>query len=268
MADCMLRNLIHNRTIFHRCGRFDVFAEINGPRPVVNHKNRNDPRFPPAVLLDDGSLDLESYEEKNRTRIFFPQYFNLLDIHEAFPNATFVLNLRDFDSWIESIQSWHDPNLDWQFINEFYRRGELDSLPEDRYNRTQKAAFMRIIYDKHHEQIRQFVRDFPSHAMVEVPILDPNAGTILADAFGLDASYWGKVNANRGPRSQTAETVMFLQNLVPDFDEEPRQAFFTVFAVAVACSLAVLRGTRFLVQRYFVLKRTRPQQQQRRTLNS
>lgn len=258
----MLDNLIRNRSIFRHCGHFDVYAEINGPRPVVRAQTGPN-EFQPAVLLDDGSLDFESAEPNKRNRIFFPQYFNLLDIHEAYPNATFILNTRDFDSWIHSVQNWFGDNLDWQFINEFYRRGQLDRLPDDRNNQTQKAELMRIIYDKHHDQIRRFVQDYPSHILVEVPILHPNASQILADAFGLDASKWAKVNAKKAQSRimlfpGVQRTIRYFENLIPDYDEEPFQYLLMVVVLTFVGTYTALEGIRLFYQRCYRRRRGVP----------
>lgn len=261
MSGCMLRNLVQNRSsIFDGCGNFDVFAEINGPRTIVGpRKPRKKSDDIPALLLDDGSLDFHTLHNGiDCNRIFFPQYFNLLDIHEAYPNATFVLNTRDFDSWIKSVQKWNRC-LDWQFISEFYQRGELDRMPVDPNNKTERIDLLRIIYDKHHDQIRRFVKDFPSHAMVEVDILDPKAGEILGDAFGLDPSTWGKVNSNHGGitghninffSSPTIQMMLFLETLIPDPDESPFLAMALVFVMTVTITLTLLLGAQYFYLRY------------------
>lgn len=241
MADCMVNNLSKNRSIFDKCGDFDVYAEINGPRRIVAKRGEDIPGF----LLDDGSLDYASvaHKSKRRTRMFFPQYFNLEDIHNHYPNATFILNTRPFDSWIKSVQSWQ-PDLDWQFISEFYLRGEIEALPEDKTNATELVEFMRDIYDRHHARVRQFVEDHPTHAMVEVSILDPDAGKILGDAFGLDPSPWGKTNVNNGGEGRIQITIAFFRALWTDFDHNPLEACFLAFLTGFVLSLVVLFVTR------------------------
>ena len=104
--------------------------------------------------------------------------------------------------------------------------------------------FMREIFDRHHEKVRQFVLDHPSHALVEVPILDPNAGKILGDAFGLDATYWGQVNGNQGGRKRTQIAIDFLQVLFTDnFEQNPVQGLFFILTVATTCSLVMILTT-------------------------
>ena len=50
-------------------------------------------------------------------------------------------------------------------------------------------------YLGHSERIRNFVRDHPSHALVEVDIEDGRAGEIMQNAFGINKQCWGKQNA-------------------------------------------------------------------------
>lgn len=252
----MLKNLNRNRSIFHNCGNFDVYAEINGPRPIVWNKSEGIR----GLLLDDGELDLEdSFDprEKFGKRMFFPQYFNLDDIHKHYPNATFILNTRPFDSWIHSVQSWADGETDWQFVNEFYHRGELDSLPEDKNNDTEMALIMRDIYDRHHARVRQFVQDNPSHAMVEVPILDPNAGKILGDAFGLDPKRWGQVNVNGGVGENQQIVIDFLQELVPNLGRNRLKSLYLIASLAIIWSLGMTLGLRYIQRKYFQQNRRR-----------
>jgi len=220
----MIRNLVHNRSIFQDCGDFDLYGEINGPRSVVgDQRMRRHPNLTgTGLLLDDGTVDITSYVRGTPTnkssiqRIFFPQYFNIQQIHEHYPNATFILNTRPFDSWIQSVQEWGD-DLDWQFINEFYQRGKvIHTLPNDRKNRTEMSNLMELIYNQHHENVRRFVQEHPSHTLIEVPILHPNASTILGNAFGLDPSMWTQRKRKSdsqiisGSRSSTIIGIEFL----------------------------------------------------------
>lgn len=247
MAGCMLRNLVKNRSIFEDCGDFDVYSEINGPRSIKGRKLHRNAANQPGVLLEDGSLDVESYDPvtDRSTRMFFPQYFNLDDIHNSYPNATFILNTRPFDSWIKSVQSWGN-DLDWQFINEFYHRGELDSLPNDKTNKTEMSMIMHEIYDRHHERVKQFVTDHPSHTLIVLPILDPNAGNILGEAFGLDSEKWGKFNENSIGKVAW-NNFAFLDSW---FEQDPASMIFFIFVMpSVFWLLLSVALRRFFVMR-------------------
>jgi hypothetical protein len=169
----------HNRTILQGCGNFHVYSEINGPR--CDHKK--------GCLLENGTYDSEG----PGPRIFMPQHFNLEQLHEASPNATWILNLRDVDSWIGSVMKWGD--LQNQLANEYLVQQQIHRLPT---NQTEMKEFLKTIYSEHNDLIRQFVRDNPSHILVEVNIADIDAGEVLAEAFGLDASKWVQVNKNFG----------------------------------------------------------------------
>ena len=45
-------------------------------------------------------------------------------------------------------------------------------------------------------RIRDFVEKHPSHAFIELRLEDPNAGAILSNVFGVNASCWGNKNQN------------------------------------------------------------------------
>jgi hypothetical protein len=198
MAGCLLRNLARqkqrpkkNHTFFEGCGADDieVFTELNGPRrQVVDRDTRKS-----GYLLENGTF---TYEGPG-ARIFFPQHFYLQEIHEDFPNATWILNIRPVETWIQSVMKWGD-DLDVQFANEYYMQHAIQKLPT---NDTEMVDFLKTIYLEHHNLIREFVEDHPSHALIEVNITDDGAGQVLADAFGLDASHWTHKNRNEKGRA-------------------------------------------------------------------
>jgi len=195
MSDCLLENLRHNRSkhIFKGCGHshIDVYSEINGPRKTKFH-----PRFRQKIgyILDNGTVD---YDGPPGKRIFFPQHFRIEEIHESYPKATWILNWRDFDPWIESVIKWGiNDHLHYQFLNEYYMQGVIPYIPS-KNNISDVKAVMKKIYYEHHDMVRKFVRSHPSHALVEVNITHENASTVLAEAFGLSPNAWTNVNRNK-----------------------------------------------------------------------
>lgn len=78
-------------------------------------------------------------------------------------------------------------------INEYMMKNNSISFDEIGYGDDRRNFFSRI-YQEHTQMIRDFVRKYPSHRLIEVNITDPLAGTIMADAFDLDASCWGHHN--------------------------------------------------------------------------
>jgi len=117
-------------------------------------------------------------------------------LHESYPNATWILNWREFDSWFESVVKWgNDDRLYDQFLNEYYMQGVIDRLPKN--NMTEIKEILKTIYYNHTNFVRDFVRRHPSHALVEVNITHKNASVVLAEAFGLDSNAWKNVNKNK-----------------------------------------------------------------------
>jgi len=198
MADCLLNNLEKGNAtnILNPCGNFDVFGELNGPRKAINHPTL---RKKKGYLLDDGSFDFDGPGE----RLFFPQHFRIQELHDSYPYATWILNWRDFDPWIDSVMKWGSVELHYQFLNEFYMQGAIPSIPPSS-NLTLVKEVMKKIYLEHFDLVRDFVREHPSHALVEVNITDKNASVVLAEAFGLNAKAWKHVNKNPNKTIKTA----------------------------------------------------------------
>jgi len=161
-----------------------LYSEINGPR-----RKWQDPKTSrDGFQLEDGTLDFDG----PGPRIFFPQHFYLREIHQEYPNATWILNHRPIENWMKSVMAWGD-DLAQQFANEYYMKNELGRLPS---NDMEMKEFLETIYIQHHNLIREFVRDHPTHALVEVNITDQAAGEVLAEAFGLDPEKWTHRNKN------------------------------------------------------------------------
>jgi len=199
MSECLRKNLQLNQSknIFQGCGhsKLDVYSEINGPRQTKFHPKLNNAV---GYVLDDGTVD---YDGPPGERIFLPQHFRIQEIHESYPNATWILNWRDYDPWIESVIGWgknevSPDNLHYQFLNEYYTQGEIPYIPSEK-NITDIKAVMKKIYYDHHNMVRNFVHRHPSHALVEVNITHVNASTVLAEAFGLSPNAWTNGNKNK-----------------------------------------------------------------------
>jgi hypothetical protein len=185
-----MRNIKKNQSeshLFHGCGDFDVYSEINGPRKKKYHPQTGKIGY----VQDDGTIDYNG----PGNRIFLPQHFRLHEVHQSYPNATWVLNLREVDSWVESVMKWGD-DLHNQFLNEYYMQGAIPDIPNDK-NVADVKHLLKKIYVEHHDMVRDFVKLHPSHTLLEVNITDENAGNVLGEAFGLDPSAWSVVNKNK-----------------------------------------------------------------------
>ncbi|CAJ1951198.1 unnamed protein product [Cylindrotheca closterium] len=128
-------------------------------------------------------------QEKNGG-ITVPQWQFVNEIHEHFPEATWILNLRDPHDWLKSIDHWQD--LRQRFIDNPF----LPDLPRGKGGNDQD---MIAFYLEQAQRIRKFVEENPSHTLVEVPIDKPEAGKIMEDAFGISSeACWRKRNVNDG----------------------------------------------------------------------
>jgi hypothetical protein len=211
MAGCMMKNIRNNRNnIFEGCGNnlLEVFSEINGPRRKKYHPLTGRVGY----LEDDGSVDYDG----PGARIFLPQHFRIQQIHDAYPDATWILNWREFDSWVESVMKWED-DLHIQFLNEYYVQGAISDLSWNK-NMSYTKSLLKKIYHEHHDMVRDFVETHTSHALIQVNITDDNAGHVLGEAFGLDPRAWLNVNKNekRSDNSWRNQRV----NIAFDFMEE------------------------------------------------
>lgn len=192
MSECLISQLSRNRTgqLLKGCGgkKLDVYTEINGPRPMRYHPHTGQQ----GHLQDDGSFDFTGPGK----RIFFPQHFRIDDLHESYPNATWILNWRDPNAWVESVMKWGD-DLHHQFLNEYYMQGAIPHIPT---NVTIVKELLKRLYVDHHDMVRDFVARHPSHALIEVNIEGNNTGRDLANAFGLNEYAWMNINQNRKPK--------------------------------------------------------------------
>jgi Sulfotransferase domain len=203
MSRCMLENMANGTAVLEGCGDFDFYSEINGPRFFQDLDGRN--------MLDDGTLLPVDQSKGQNARIFFPQHHHLDEIHQQYPNATFILNLRPVDAWIASVLKWKS-KLEFEILNEFYFQNSTRFLfgpkvkPVNEQNspfvNTNIRSHLATVFEYHSRYIRDWVAQHPSHALVEVDISHNDTGRILADAFGLRQECWGHFNQNKGDDSQ------------------------------------------------------------------
>jgi hypothetical protein len=202
----------NNRTIFNNCGNYDVYTEINGPRNFVDYRSR--------TLLEDGTLLSMMDSISNKLRIFFPQHHHLYNIHEQYPNSTFIFNYRPIQSWIDSVLAWDDHDttstsssgLSIQLLNEFYYQNStrflfLDNDDDSNNNHNNSSSsssskmppyfnskssqnnnnnirkYLEIIYRYHLQYVQEFVIKYPSHTLIEIDITNKDAGKNLIDAL-------------------------------------------------------------------------------------
>jgi hypothetical protein len=210
MSRCILENIIEGNPILDGCGDFEVYSEINGPRRLKGFEN---PEYNDRNLLDDGTL--ESMQQSMRhPRILLPQHHYLDRIHEQYPNATFLLNLRPVEQWVESVMKW-PTGLKLELPTEFFAQHRQHNGSSSQYDErihpprgsSELPDMLRHIFDFHSQHVREFVKQHPSHTLIEVDITDDSAGTILADAFGLNETCWGHFNKNNDKDKQKRKGI-------------------------------------------------------------
>ena len=182
-AVCIERNIGRGRPPFEGCGSYDVFGEMDSAE------------HPLPLLREDDDRDNDKGDNVVQPLCSFPQITHLDKIHESYPNATFILNTRPVDHWIKSISNWNPtPNrADKGYLRRVLAMCDLGTDLRPGVGETDEE--LTKFYLGHSERIRNFVRDHPSHALVEVDIEDFRAGEIMQNAFGINKQCWGKQNA-------------------------------------------------------------------------
>jgi hypothetical protein len=154
----MRRNVtkMKNTTAFHTMDMFHLYSELDG--------------------------------QEYNGGISVPQWHFIQAIHDNFPNATWILNLRDPHDWLKSINRWQD--LRQRFIDNAFKPELPIGVGEDDND-------MIKFYNAQAQLIRDFAEEHPSHNLVEVQIDSPEAGDVMEDAFGISAdACWKKRNGN------------------------------------------------------------------------
>ena len=137
--------------------------------------------------MDHFALYAELDAQTNTGGMMIPQYTMLEEIHQQFPTATWILNLRDPQKWVNSVNKWKD--LRQRFIDVPF----LPDLPKGKgSNDTELINF----YLAQAQKVRDFVKEHPSHNLFEVHIEDPEAGQKMENWFGITQQCWGVRNTN------------------------------------------------------------------------
>ncbi|KAL7559067.1 hypothetical protein ACA910_018420 [Epithemia clementina (nom. ined.)] len=229
MARCIIRNLRKQQerlrqqqqqrdkssslsppfSMLSNCGSYDVYAQIDGERLTLKLKD-NDSGGVWGVPLENGTMEVVEdpwlVEIGYHMRHFLPQHFNLHQLHQDVPNATFILPLRDPREWALSVFHWFQAR--GRIINEYLAQSVGREPRLERPGKNHSIDFLARIYQEHSQFIRDFVQGHPSHALVEFHIQQANAGEVLASAFGLPSTCWEQKNP-MGSRAKNVTDVAF-----------------------------------------------------------
>jgi hypothetical protein len=153
-SHCISQSVLSGLPPFKKCGDFDVYCQ-----------------------MDDG--------------IYFPQIDHLLQIHQSYMNATFILTFRDMESWFRSVTNY----LVWgrKPLIEMMMDSNIGGLPAGKGNSSQELS---ELFCTHVERVRKFVQEHPSHSLIEVDIENDDTGYFMEEIFGINQECWGHANAN------------------------------------------------------------------------
>ena len=145
------------------------------------------PRKSAFDTIDGFHLYAEIDGQEKNGGMTLPQWDYLDEVYDQFPMATWILNVRKPEMWLNSVDRWLD--LRQRFIDNPY----LPDLP--RGVGVDDKDMIRF-YLRQAERIREFCESHPGLSCVEVNIDQPDAGDIMENAFGIPETCWGNRNAN------------------------------------------------------------------------
>jgi hypothetical protein len=185
---------------YFKCGLDPKFSKIShyncqdgGGVMSCGKRMRTNLKFGKVNIFD--SIDMfdiytEIDAQENNGGITIPQWSFIQEIHDNFPSATWILNLRNPENWLNSIDQWEDLRkrlIDFPF---------LPILPT---GKGKDDEDMIQFYLHQAMRIRNFVKRHPSHTLVEVEIDSPDAGQIMEAAFGISSEKcWKRRNPFNG----------------------------------------------------------------------
>jgi hypothetical protein len=181
-GDCVLTNLKAHRPAFFGCG-----GEAQQQQEQV----------------------WSQFDVETADAWFLPQHFALGLLHEAYPNATWILNTRGTpQDWAASVFHWHSKTR--RFLTSYgldlypnpvpsppdpKAKVTADEIEQDMQqaleqrvdNRTEqlrKLTLLERIYLNHTATVKLWARQFPSHRLIEINVDDDASLTTLDEAFG------------------------------------------------------------------------------------
>jgi len=125
---------------------------------------------------------------------FYPQITLLDELHEVDPNSTFFLNFRPIHDWINSVKEWH---LMIHRMRKYTMPGLILTPEQVKANNEQgrrtKPPLSKIQMAKwwcgHVLHIREYVKEYSSHALIELDLYDSNGtASLLYDLLQVDTN--------------------------------------------------------------------------------
>jgi hypothetical protein len=95
------------------------------------------------------------------------------------------------NDWYKSVTNYRmKGNLT---LGKAMKRADITGLPHGKGNNAQELS---SFFCNHIQRVRKFVRDNPSHGLIEVDIEDDGSGSYIESVFGIDQTCWGHSNVN------------------------------------------------------------------------
>ena len=161
------------------CGGLHSMHQMYHGRPVAQCIQENVLKGAPA-MSGCGARSFDAFTQLDADGTggqicYYPQAHDLEAIHKEFPEATFILNTRPVEHWLDSVNAWGDLRTRLTHCN----------LPDCPSGTGVKDEEMIQWYTHQLRRVRSFVETHPSHLLVEVDIEDLAAGQVLNKAFGI-----------------------------------------------------------------------------------
>ena len=153
-GQCVAENLVKGKKPFEDCGDYQVFTDTG----------------------------YATYKKPFGSQCFYPSIDALDEIHQSYPNVTFVMVVRDTQQWYNSMESWGEGSL----LNR-WRPCNTTRMPGFRATAKDFMDF----YDWHTENIRQFVQR-KGIRYIEVQLESNETGEILEREVGIPSKCWAK----------------------------------------------------------------------------
>lgn len=133
----------------------------------------------------DAFFDLE-FHRPNMRRENFKSF---REIHEFYPNAKFILNMREKEAWLNSRRRHQDGKYLAKFMSI--------------YDETEDQIIQRWAedYDSHHAQVREFFRPYPGK-LLEFQIETDDVSKVIEFVkpdFKLNPEKWGHYHKSKNP---------------------------------------------------------------------
>lgn len=172
----------------------DMALQASGMKPV--HWANADGKFVGKIIYDnvlagrDPLASLEAYDAVTQADVCLPAHdinywpnldFSILSaIRAAHPDCLFLLNRRDPEKLVRSIDNW--PALRERLV-----QSDIPGLPA---GRGQADSEMICWIENHYAACRRFFANDP--AFLEIAIEAPDAPERLGQALGIEIKDWGK----------------------------------------------------------------------------